>query len=82
LHRRFFLQGTAAIAAQRDGLGGTRETISAVSPPTMLKPGAAFNGYGMPSHWRENIQRILVMNARRPAPSPAPRARRCKCWKA
>jgi sulfane dehydrogenase subunit SoxC len=64
LHRRFFLQGSAAIAGVAATATAARaETISAVSPPTMLKPGAAFNAYGMPSHWRDNIKRILVMNA-------------------
>jgi sulfane dehydrogenase subunit SoxC len=64
LHRRFFLQSGAALAGAAVAATGARaESISAGSPPTMLKPGAQFNAYGMPSHWRENIKRILVTNA-------------------
>src|SRR3954465_3975105 len=64
LHRRFFLQGSAAIAGVAATATAARaETISAVAPPTMLKPGAQFNAYGMPSHWRDNIKRILTTNA-------------------
>ena len=29
----------------------------------MTKPGSGFTAYGMPSHWRDNIKRILVNNA-------------------
>jgi len=64
LHRRFFLQSGAALAgaAAVNVAPAFAESIGAGSPPTMLKPGAQFNGYGMPSHWRDNIKRILVTN--------------------
>src|SRR5215831_15108619 len=67
LHRRFFLQSGAALAgaaAAVAGAGAARaENIGATSPSTMLKPGGPFTGYGVPSHWRDNIKRILVTNA-------------------
>ena len=65
LHRRFFLQSGAALAgaAALTAAPTQAESISAGSPPTMLKPGAQFNAYGMPSHWRDNIKRILTTNA-------------------
>jgi sulfane dehydrogenase subunit SoxC len=64
LHRRFFLQSGAALAGAAAAATAARaESISAGSPPSMLKPGAPFNAYGMPSHWRDNIKRILVTNA-------------------
>ena len=65
LHRRFFLQSGAALAgaATLTAAPAQAESISAGSPPTMLKPGAQFNAYGMPSHWRDNIKRILTTNA-------------------
>jgi sulfane dehydrogenase subunit SoxC len=63
LHRRFFLQTGAAIAATAAATGVARaESIGAGSPPTMLKPGAGFTGYGVPSHWRDTIQRIVPAN--------------------
>ena len=64
LHRRFFLQSGAALAgaAAVNVAPAFAESIGAGSPPTMLKPGAQFNGYGIPSHWRDNIKRILVTN--------------------
>src|SRR5260221_7337023 len=70
LHRRFFLQSGAALAGAAAAVGATAvvstagaESIGAVSPPTMVKPGSGFTAYGMPSHWRDNIKRILVNNA-------------------
>jgi len=64
LHRRFFLQTGAAVAGAAAALGTARaESIGAVAPPQMLKPGGAFTGYGVPSHWRDNVQRIVTMNA-------------------
>src|SRR5262245_56112653 len=63
LHRRFFLQTGAAMAGAAAALGTARaESIGETSPPTMLKPGGAFTGYGMPSHWRDNVQRIVATN--------------------
>jgi sulfane dehydrogenase subunit SoxC len=63
LHRRFFLQTGAAIAgAAAASTIAHAESISAVSPETMLKPGAGFTGYGVPSHWRNNVQRIVPQN--------------------
>ncbi len=65
LHRRFFLQSGAALAGAAAVSAGPAlaEGIAAGSPPTMLRPGAPFNAYGMPSHWRDYIKRIVVTNA-------------------
>src|SRR5258706_15314230 len=64
LDRRFFLQSGAALAGATAAASTARaESIGAVSPPTMIKPGSGFTAYGMPSHWRDNIKRILVNNA-------------------
>src|SRR6266478_1728179 len=61
LHRRFFLQGGVAIAGTAAGLGTARaESIGAVAPPSMTKPGSGFTGYGVPSHWRDNVKRIVA----------------------
>ncbi len=63
LHRRFFLQSSAALAgAAAAATPALADSIGAGSPPTMLKPGAQFNAYGMPSHWRDNIKRIIATN--------------------
>ena len=60
LHRRFFLQSGAAVAGAAAALGTARaESIGAVSPPSMTKPGSGFTGYGVPSHWRDNVKRIV-----------------------
>jgi sulfane dehydrogenase subunit SoxC len=69
LHRRVFLQGSAAMAGAAAALGTTTaqaQTIGAASPPWMQKQGAPFSAYGTPSHWRTNITRILA------AGTPAP----------
>jgi sulfane dehydrogenase subunit SoxC len=64
LHRRFFLQTGAAMAGAAAAVSTARaESISAISPPNMTKPGSGFTAYGMPSHWRDDIKRILVTNA-------------------
>jgi len=64
LHRRFFLQSGAVLAGMAAASAAAQaESIGVGSPPTMLKPGAEFNAYGMPSHWRDDIKRILVTNA-------------------
>jgi sulfane dehydrogenase subunit SoxC len=64
LHRRFFLQSGAAMAGAAAAASAARaESISAISPPNMTKPGSGFTAYGMPSHWRDDIKRILVTNA-------------------
>ncbi|HEY4263671.1 MAG TPA: molybdopterin-dependent oxidoreductase, partial [Micropepsaceae bacterium] len=63
LHRRFFLQSGAALAGIAAANPARAESIGSLSPPSMLKPGSGFTAYGMPSHWRENIKRILVANA-------------------
>ncbi|MSP95046.1 MAG: sulfite dehydrogenase [Alphaproteobacteria bacterium] len=64
LHRRFFLQSGAAIAGAAATLGtASAESIGTAAPEWTKKPGAAFNGYGVPSHWRDNIQRLVVTNA-------------------
>jgi sulfane dehydrogenase subunit SoxC len=63
LHRRFFLQGAAIAGAAVAASGARAESIGTVAPSTMLKPGGPFTAYGVPSHWRDNIKRILVTNA-------------------
>jgi sulfane dehydrogenase subunit SoxC len=60
LHRRFFLRTGAAMAGMAAASTVAHaQGVGAGSPPTMLKPGAGFTGYGVPSHWRDKIQRIL-----------------------
>jgi len=64
LDRRFFLQTGAALAGAATVAGAAHaESIGSASPSTMLKPGSGFTVYGVPSHWRDNIKRILVTNA-------------------
>ena len=67
LHRRYFLQGAAAagaaVSAAAVATAAKAESIGTGSPPNMLKPGAEFTGYGMPSHWRDDIKRLLITNA-------------------
>src|SRR5882757_8320381 len=48
LHRRFFLQSGAALAGAAAAVTAARaESIGAVSPAVMTKPGAGFTAYGM-----------------------------------
>jgi sulfane dehydrogenase subunit SoxC len=69
LHRRYFLQGAgAAVSAAAMASAAQAESIGTGSPPSMLKPGADFTAYGMPSHWRDDIKRLLIAN-----PPPARR---------
>jgi sulfane dehydrogenase subunit SoxC len=67
LHRRFFLQSGAALASGAAIAGAATsaraESIGAAAPPWSKKPGAEFTGYGVPSHWRDEIKRLLVTNA-------------------
>jgi sulfane dehydrogenase subunit SoxC len=68
LHRRYFLQSGAvaagaAMSAAAMATAAKAEAIGAGSPPSMLKPGAEFTGYGIPSHWRDDIKRLLITNA-------------------
>ena len=64
LHRRFFLQSGAAIAGAAATLGtASAESIGTAAPAWTKKPGEAFNGYGVPSHWRSEIQRLVTTNA-------------------
>src|SRR5256885_7596061 len=64
LDRRFFLQSGAALAGAAAAPSTARaESIGAVSPPTMIKPGSGFTAHGMPSPLRGNIKRILANNA-------------------
>jgi sulfane dehydrogenase subunit SoxC len=63
LDRRFFLQTGAAIMSATATYGVAHaQSIGSSSPATMLKPGAGFTGYGVPSHWRDNVQRIVPQN--------------------
>src|SRR5258705_10581410 len=64
LHRRFFLQSGAALAGAAAAVSSARaESIGAVSPAVMTKPGSGFTAYGIPSPWPENMKRILSNNA-------------------
>ena len=81
LHRRVFLQSGAAAggsgsrARHRHGAGGERRRRPA--PPWMLKQGAPFTAYGVPSHWRDEHHPHRRRGT--PAPGrevPARRARR------
>lgn len=65
LHRRTLLGGGllalgAGPAAAQD-LG-----ISAGSPAHMKAPGGTFSAYGMPSHWRQSIKRLIAAPPGRP----------------
>src|SRR5262245_42431844 len=65
LHRRYILQGGAALAGAAAALAtGTAATqaqsIGAAAPPWMLKQGTGFTPYGVPSHWRNDITRIVT----------------------
>ncbi len=63
LDRRYFLRTGAAVAgAAAISTVASAQGIGPGSPPTMLKRGADFVGYGTPSHWRDNVQRILPQN--------------------
>lgn len=62
LDRRFFLRAGAAAGLAATATVAEAQSIGQGSPPSMLKKGADFVGYGTPSHWRDNIQRILVQN--------------------
>ncbi|HEY4031627.1 MAG TPA: sulfite dehydrogenase [Caulobacteraceae bacterium] len=62
LHRRTLLSGGllalgAAKAVQAQTVGS--QSIGAVSPPTMTTPGAPFSAYGVPSHWRAGVKRVI-----------------------
>ena len=67
LHRRFFLQSGAAIAGTAAALSTATTahaaSIGETSPPWMLKQGTGFTPYGVPSHWRNNVTRIVGANA-------------------
>jgi sulfane dehydrogenase subunit SoxC len=64
LHRRFFLQSGAAIAGTAAALSTAHAaSIGEAAPPWMLKQGTGFTPYGVPSHWRTNITRIVAANA-------------------
>jgi sulfane dehydrogenase subunit SoxC len=61
IHRRELLAGgLAAVAAPALGAG------SDGPPPWTLQPGTPFSGYGMPSAWRKDVQRIYTLPAGRP----------------
>ena len=73
LHRRLFLttaeRWRRVLRLRRDyGRAGAAQAASVgeAAPPWMLKQGAPFSAYGVPSHWRNNITRILA------AGTPAP----------
>jgi sulfane dehydrogenase subunit SoxC len=62
LHRRALLGGGLLAA----GVGGAAaaqtlgdRAIGAFSPATMTTPGAPFSTYGVPSHWRQGVKRVI-----------------------
>jgi len=66
LHRRAFLHGGvlaagagAAIAGAATGAAKAADAIGASSPTWMRSPGAVMSGYGRPSEWENEIQRIF-----------------------
>jgi sulfane dehydrogenase subunit SoxC len=64
LHRRFFLQSGAAAAGAAAALSSAHAaSVGEAAPAWMLKQGTGFTAYGVPSHWRTNITRILAANA-------------------
>ncbi len=61
LHRRALLQG--GLLAMGAGAAAAQETgIGSGSPASMKAPGAPFSPYGMPSHWRQNVKRLVAGN--------------------
>jgi sulfane dehydrogenase subunit SoxC len=70
LHRRALLCGGvlaagAAGAASAQDLAGV-DSIGAGSPATMKTPGGGFTAYGLPSHWRQGLQRIVAVSRGNP----------------
>ena len=64
LHRRLFLASGAAMAGAATALGTAQAaSVGEAAPPWMLKQGGPFTAYGVPSKWRENVKRIVTMNA-------------------
>ena len=65
LHRRALLGG--GLAALGAGAAAAQDAgIGAGSPASMKTPGAPFSAYGMPSHWRQNIKRLIASPPGRP----------------
>jgi sulfane dehydrogenase subunit SoxC len=63
LHRRAFLEaGVLAASAATVSGAASAQSIGAAAPQHMTRPGAPFRGYGMPSRWREQVQRIYALN--------------------
>ena len=69
LHRRTLVGGGLLAAT----VGGTvkaqtlgDQAIGAFSPATMTTPGAAFSTYGLPSHWRQGVKRVIQTPPGRP----------------
>lgn len=60
LHRRALLSGGLMAAGAAAASGAARaQSAGAASPPWMKHTGAGFTGYGMPSHWQDQVKRIF-----------------------
>jgi sulfane dehydrogenase subunit SoxC len=61
LDRRALLKGGVLAAGLGAAPAAARaaDPIGPGSPPTMTTPGAGFSGYGVPSHWRGEIKRLI-----------------------
>jgi sulfane dehydrogenase subunit SoxC len=67
LDRRAMLGGGALAAGVAvAGTGAAEVSIAAGSPTVMTRPGGPFTGYGLPSHWRKDVQRLLPNAPGRP----------------
>jgi len=61
LHRRAFLHGGVLAAGASAAMAGgakAAESVGASAPAWMTRPGAVMSGYGRPSEWESEIQRI------------------------
>lgn len=61
LHRRVLLQAGLAAAGTAAAGGAKAASIGDDAPPWSRTPGAGFTGYGTPSHWRKDVQRIFTV---------------------
>ncbi len=64
LHRRAFLHGgvlAAGASVAMTGAAKAAEAVGASAPAWMRSPGAVMSGYGRPSEWENEIQRIFSL---------------------
>ncbi len=64
LHRRAFLHGGVLAAGASVAITGGAKAADAVcasAPAWMTRPGAVMSGYGRPSEWENEIQRIYAL---------------------